>query len=1004
MNKFSFILKSGAINYTLALLVLLFCTTTWASPLSLRQQTQQQITGTVSDAVGPLPAVTVTVKGKTTGTLTDQNGYFFITATVGDTLVFSFMGYKTVELTANNQNTIKVQLQEDATALKEVVVNAGYYSVKDKERTGSIARITAKDIETQPVTNVLAAMQGRMAGVDIIQDGGTAGGAFQIKIRGVNSLRADGNSPLYVVDGVPYSSESIGYATINAGMASPTSPLNSINPSEIQSVEVLKDADATAIYGSRGANGVVLITTKKGKIGKTKLSISATTGAGKATRFIDLMDTEQYLQMRRDGFANDNISTYPATAYDVNGAWDQNRYTDWQKELLGGTAEFRNINASVSGGSTQTQYLLSGNTSTETTIIPGDFNYRKVSGHFNMNHSSEDSRFKINFSGGYTKQFNKQSTTDLARAARNLAPNAPALFTVDGELNWENNTFANPLALLRGYSTVKTNDLVANATLSYALTPKWELKTNIGYTDLRNNEQRIQPSTMNNPSLNVSSATSLLYENVTTRNSHIFEPQIRWADQFGKSKVDLLIGGTGQTQVTSRLYSLGQGFASNSLITNMASANNKFVIGSDITEYKYQAFFGRVNYNFAEKYILNMTGRRDGSSRFGPGRQFAFFGALGGAWIFTNEKLLQNNKWFSFGKLRASYGTTGNDQIGDYQYLNTYASTGQPYQGITGLEPTRLYNPEFGWEKSTKYEVALETRFLSDRIFLTTAFYRNRSSNQLVGIPLPGTTGFTSINANLEATVQNQGLEITLYTDNFKGKDFKWSTNFNISTASNKLISFPSLDTSTYVNNYVVGEPTSIVKVYQFLGVNPQTGLFDFADLNGDGIINASGDKQYVADLTPKYFGGLQNQISYKNWELDFLFQFVKQQNYNYTPGAANGTFFNQSSDFASTWQQTGDISSYQMNTSGANSAAVTAFSRYTSSDAMIVDGSYVRLKNLSLCYTVPVKYKTATCKLVFQGQNVLTFTNYKGGDPEFRGTGFLPPLRVITGGFQLSF
>lgn len=976
-------------------------------PLQMTENFKQQttiITGTVTDAHGVLPGVTVSVQGKTVSTITDEKGQFSIAASEGDVLVFAYVGYATVAVTVDSGSVINVILQEDATSLKEVTINAGYYTVKDKERTGSIAKITSKDIEKQPVTNLLAAMQGRMAGVDIIQDGGTAGGGFQIKIRGVNSLRADGNSPLYIIDGVPYSSESIGYTTTNLGMASTTSPLNSINPSDIESIEVLKDADATAIYGSRGANGVVLITTKKGKVGRTKVSVTASSGSGKATRFIDLMNTEQYIAMRQNGFANDGISTYPANAYDVNGTWDSTRYTDWQKELLGGTAEIYNVQASVGGGNPQTQYLLSGSTSTETTVLPADFKYRKAVGHFSMNHSSDDARFKLSFAGGYTKQDNTVSSTDLSRLARNLAPNAPALYTAEGALNWENNTFSNPLALLRGYSSIKVNDLLANVTLSYMLLPQLELKANLGYTDLSNHEQRIQPSTMINPSFNPTSATSLLYENVTTRESNIIEPQLRWANSYGKNTVDVLVGSTAQMQKTARQYSLGQGFASNSLITNMASANTKFVLASDVTEYKYQAFFGRVNYNYDEKYLLNLTGRRDGSSRFGPGKQFAFFGAVGGAWIFSKEKLLKEQNTLSFGKLRMSYGVTGNDQIGDYQFINTYATAGASYQGITGLEPTRLYNPEFGWEKSNKFEAALETGFLNDRIFLTTAFYRNRSSNQLVGIPLPGTTGFTSINANLNATVQNQGIEITLHTENYSNKNFRWSSTFNISSASNQLISFPGLEGSTYVNRYVVGQPVSIAKVYQSLGVNPQTGLFEVADLNGDGVITSAGDKQYVVDLTPQYFGGLQNQVKYKQFQLDFLFQFVKQQAYNYTPGVANGTFFNQSADFVNAWQQAGDVAPYQMNTSGANSAAVTAFSRFADSNAMIVDGSYIRLKNISLSYDLPLKAKNISCKLFMQGQNVLTFTNYKGGDPEFRNTGYLPPLRVLTGGIQLSF
>lgn len=1004
MNKFSFILKSGAINYTLALLVLLFCTTTWASPLSVRQQTQQQITGTVTDASGPLPAVTITVKGKTIGTLTDQNGYFSITAAVGDTLVFSFMGYKKVEVTVNNQNTIKVQLQEDATALKEVTVNAGYYSVKEKERTGSIAKITSKDIENQPVSNVLAAMQGRMAGVDIIQDGGTAGGGFQIKIRGLNSLRADGNAPLYIIDGVPFSSETIGYNNTTTGMASSTSPLNSINPNDVESIEVLKDADATAIYGSRGANGVVLITTKKGKAGKTKFSINSTTGVGRVTKFIDLMNTEQYLAMRKKAFANDGITTYPANAFDVNGAWDENRYTNWQKELLGGTAEINNIQASVSGGSALTQYLFSGTRRTESTVIPGDFNYRRTAFHTNINHSSDNGKFKIAFSGGYTLQDNKQPSADLTKVARNLAPNAPALYDANGNLNWENNTFQNPLAALNTYSTVDTKDLLANVVLSYAILPNLIAKANLGYTDTHNFEQRVIPHTIANPSSNFTSAVSSLWNNTTERQSHLFEPQLQWKKDFASSSLDILVGATTQYQQTSRLFANGQGFASNTLITNMASANTKNVLGSDITVYKYQAFFGRVNYNYKERYIINATGRRDGSSRFGPGKQFATFGAVGAAWLFSKESFLKESSVLSFGKLRMSYGTSGNDQIGDYQFLNTYGTNGLNYQGIVGLEPIRLYNPDFGWESSTKLEAALETGFWQDRVFLTLAWYTNRSSNQLVGIPLPGTTGYSSINANLDATVANKGVEVTLRTVNWNGNNFKWSTNITLSAARNTLVSFPGLAGSTFANRYVVGQPTSIVKVYEYQGVNPQTGLYEVADLNGDGLITAAGDKQKVMDLTPEYFGAIQNQVQYKNWQLDFLFQFVKQQTNGYTPSAPNGYFFNQSSALTNVWQQAGDNATYQMPTSGQNSAAVTAFNRYMDSDALIVDGSYIRLKNIAISYDVPLQSKGIQCKIMFQGQNVLTFTPYKGGDPEFRFTGYLPPLRVLTAGVQLNF
>lgn len=1007
MKTFSLNKGLAALWYPVIFGFYLFCTPALARNTlrfsSLQQQTQ--VTGIVTDGIGPLAGVSISVKKQKNTVVTDFDGKFTIAVSPDDILIFTYIGFKTIEILVARRSVINVQLHEDATALQEVKVNAGYYSVKESERAGSISKINSKDIEKQPVTNVLATMQGRMAGVDVIQDGGTAGGSFQIKIRGQNSLRADGNSPLYIIDGVPYSSESIGSNETSTITASQTSPLNSINPSDVESIEVLKDADATAIYGSRGANGVVLITTKKGKAGKTTVTINASSGIGKVTKMIDLMNTSQYLEMRRQAFLNDGITVYPDSAYDINSTWDQNRYTDWQAAFIGGTAQITNTQLALAGGSESTQYLLSGNYRTETTVFPGDFGYNKGAIHFNMNHVSNDKKFKLIISAGYTSQKNNQPSTDLTGISRSLAPNAPALYDNAGNLNWENNTFENPLASLLSTGEIKTNDLLVNAVLSYEPVPNLEIKANLGFTDLKNNEMRTMPSTMYNPAYEIGSSESVLLTNTTDRKSWIIEPQIRWSHTFWKGEFDALLGATAQQQKTNRLYQMGYGFASNSLLYDLASATAVYTFMSDETVYRYQAFFGRINYNWQKRFILNLTGRRDGSSRFGPGKQFAIFGAVGAAWLFSNEKFLKNNTGLiSFGKLRASYGTTGNDQIGDYQFLNTYTSSGKSYQG-TGLDPIRLFNPNFGWEINKKFEVALETGFFHDRIFLTTAWYLNRSSNQLVGVPLPGTTGFSSVNANLDATVENSGLEFTFRTLNIDHNNFNWTTNFNIAVSKNRLISFPGLEASTYVDNYVIGRSLNITKVFHYTGLNTQTGLYEFEDVNGDGIITADKDKKTIADLTPKYFGGIQNQFQFKNVQLDFLFQFVKQKTYDYIANVPGGAFYNQRAAMTSAWQTTGDTTTYQQNTTGVNSEAVTAFYNYKASDAIIVDGSYIRLKNISLSYDLALEMqKKIKCKLFFQGQNLLTFTPYKGGDPEFKYTGYLPPLKIYTIGIQLTF
>lgn len=980
---------------------------------------QAEITGTVRDRAGVLPGVTVAVRKKKALkrvqgnksiakeiTVTDENGQFSIAAEEGDALEFSFMGYKTFSLTVGTQTLLNITMKVDETTLQEVKINAGYYNVKESESTGNIARITAGTIEKQPVTNVLTTMQGRMAGVEITQTSGVPGGGYDIRIRGLNSLRAGGNAPLYIIDGVPFSSDAIGDSQTSSTFPTATSPLNSINPSDIESIEVLKDADATSIYGSRGANGVVLMTTKKGKAGKTQFTASASTGTGQVTRMMDLLETPEYLAIRRQAFANDGITEYPYNAYDVNGTWDTNRYTNWQEELTGGTAVITNVQASVSGGSAKTHFLISGNSYKQSSVFPGDFDYKKAGGHVSLDHESEDKRFKAVFSGSYEIQDNAQPAADLTRISRNLAPNAPALYTANGDLNWENSTWENPLAALNAEALANTSSLIANGVFSYQFPFDITAKANLGLTDLHHNESRTDPSTIYDPIYEAGAEYSAIFLSTTGRQSWIVEPQLNWKRDFGSGKVDVLIGGTFQNEVSDRLTQYGSGFASNSLIYNLASANYNKTYSDDVIAYRYQAFFGRVNLSWKERYFINLTGRRDGSSRFGPGNQYANFGAVGAAWVFSKEKLFQEKAGFlSFGKIRGSYGLTGNDQIGDYQYLDTYQSSGNNYDGTVGLQPIRLYNPNFSWETNLKIEAAVELGFLDDRIFTTASWYHNRSSNQLIGIPLPSTTGFTTMQSNLDATIQNTEFELTLRTINIQKETFGWSSSINFTLPKTELIAFPGLATSTYRNQYVIGESTSIQKLYHYTGINPETGVYEFEDVNGDGLLSYADDAQTVADFTPEYYGGFQNQLRYKRFQLDFLFQFVKQMNWNaITQYSPPGAFGNQPASVVGAWEQPGDKGPNQIYTTGVNGDAVNAYGRYASSDAAVSDASYIRLKNLAFSYAVPTHVNNLQCKFSLQAQNLLTFTSYQDGDPEFRSFNYLPPLRMISFGAELKF
>lgn len=894
--------------------------------------------------------------------------------------------------------------------IDEIVLNAGYYSVKAKEQTGSIAKVTAKDIAHQPTTNVLSTIQGRMSGVSITQSTGVPGGGFDIQIRGRNSLRnlsnseIDGNQPLYVIDNVPIASE---ITSKYSGVILPgakISPLNSINPNDIESIEILKDADATAIYGSRGANGVILITTKKGKSGKLGVNLNSSYGVSSVLSNLEMMDTQQYIAMRKQAFSNAGTVTYPATAYDVNGTWNQNRFTDWQKTLIGKTASFSSTQISLNGGNSNTKFLLSLGHNEQTTVFGKDFKYITNNITSNISHNSSDNKFNFNLSNIFSFQKNNVVRADVTRQSFTLSPNAPDLYNTDGSINWENNTFSNPIAPFNSTYSNDTKQFLSNVNLQYELFKNFRLKLNAGFNYNTFDEVSLQPNTMYNPATAVgaSSASSRASQNQQDTFSYILEPQLSYSFKSGKHKLDFLLGGTFQRETTKQGAMVGVGFESNAFLNNIGAAQTKTISDQLDIEYRYAAIFGRINYQYADKYILNITGRRDGSSRFGPNKRFANFGAVGAAWLFSKEDFINESKWLSFGKLRGSYGSTGSDNIGDYQYLNTYTVSPLIYNSITGLLPSRLFNPDFSWEKTTKLETAIELGFWKNKINLTAAWYNNKSSNQLVGYQLPTMTGFPSVLANLDATVQNTGLEFELNFRPLSTESFKWESNFNISFPKNKLVSFPGLAGSTYANQYIIGLPTTIVKLYQFEGVNPQTGQYQFTDFNGDGKISSPEDNQVAENIGIKYFGGWSNSLRYKNWDLSFLFQFVKQRNRNYNNIMPSpGSMSNQPVEVLNVWSPDNPDGFYMPYTSGAN----VAHNLMQNSTASVSDASFIRLKNVQLSYRVPLKGETFNdVKIYFQGQNLLTFTKYFGIDPEFLFIGYLPPLRTYSLGFQLNF
>ena len=1006
---------TGALRLCTILIFTLISSTCFAhgfylGPHLQNQQQEYLLSGAVTDSYGPLPGVHVLIKGTNTGTFTDQEGEFSLTVTATNTLVFSYLGYHTLEMSVLGKTALEVELKPEATQLQEVEVNAGYYTVKERERTGSIATIKAKSIEKQPVGNPLAAMQGHLSGVNIVQSTGVPGGGYNIEIRGKNFISGV-SDPLFIVDGVPYGSRSLGAYDVSGQIIGENiSPLNAINPNDIESIEVLKDADATAIYGSRAANGVVLITTKRGKVGKTRFNAHLSTSLGQISNFLDLMNTQQYLEIRKEAIINDGYGSYldnPSFDFawpDVK-SWDNSRNTDWQKELIGGTAYRNNAQISVSGGNAETQFLISGAYQKETTVFPGDANYKKATVHSNINHRSHNERFTFNLSTIYTNENSQLPGKDLSLKAYTLEPNAPELFDGEGNINWENNTWENPLAALEENYESITNTLITNALISYKIMPNLELKSSFGFNSYRLDALKTSPSSARNPSLGLTPQNySSLSTNGSKRESWIVEPQMNWKKKWNELQLEILVGTTFQQENTRQLVQKGTGFPNNNLLRNLTAATILETLTDADSEYRYNAVFGRLNLNLFDKYILNLTGRRDGSSRFGPGRQFGNFGAVGAAWLFSEESIFGDRSLLSFGKLRTSFGTTGSDNIGDYRFLDTYNITGFDYDGITILEPTGIFNPLFGWETNKKLEAALELGFFNDRLLVHTSWYRNRSSNQLIGIPLAATTGFNSLTSNFDATVENSGFEIDFRTVNIRSGHLHWSTTFNITIPNNKLVKFDGLENSTFANRLIVGKPLTLIKRYHALGVDPETGIYQFEDYNEDGIISSLEDKQWLVDSAPKFYGGVGNTISYGNATLEIFFQFKKQKAINEigfksTPGHRG----NASVVLLDRWQEPGDIKSIQMASAGlVYRGDTSSFQR--DSNAGFSDASFIRLRNVSLNYKIPTVGNNLDINMYVQGQNLLTFTNYNGPDPEQASNSQLPQLRQITLGLQLGF
>ena len=1011
-------------------------------------QEQVRLTGTVRDKNGaPLQAAAVIVKGTTTGASTDAEGKFVLYCPVDSkVLEVSILGMKSQDIVISGRTAFEIFLEEEAMDIDEVQVIA-YGTTTKRLNTGSVATVKAKNIVSHPVTNVLQSLQGQVAGVSMNQSYGGVGSPIDIMIRGRNSF-SSGTNPLIIVDGVVVNSAPgglmAGSATSTTGgsnfMVSGVSPLNFLNPNDIESIDILKDADATSIYGSRASNGVILITTKKAIGGETKFTVNASTGYSTPSMTTKRMGTDDYLQMRQDAFAMGNATATsainPITPTEFYAPdlllWDQTAYTDWTDYTIGHSAPAYNLDVQMTGGNKLFNYLASAGYFKKYDIAYNDPYQERLTGRLVLGHTSADNKFAVNLSSIFGNENQVFSTTSPGNNTIKIIENVPnfEIYNDDGSLNlptgyYATGNYLNPVPMQNIARNSKTGNLLLSADLSYEIIRGLRAKMFISYNLQDNAYHNIYPSAAVTTQYTYYSAP--FGTHTTNKYTALnLEPTLTYESKISKGTISLLAGGTLLDRNTEVTAFTVNNPGTDALLNSWASGNPT-TSGNNETAYKYASFFGRATYNWDGKYLVNLSFRRDGSSRFGPENKFGNFGSAGLGWIFTEEKFISNSLPFlSFGKLRASYGTSGTDNIPDYLYLSilTAPSTSYFYMDEKLLNPS-VSNPAIAWEKTTKMDFSLELGFLQNRIVFNTTWYRTISDNLLTSRALPTQTGYASITDNFEGTIQNTGMEFDLTTQNLApGKKLTWKTTFNLAFNANKLTAFPNLENSSYKTTYEIGRaiPTNglLEMPFNFTGIDPATGLPQFTDFNGDGIINTNDyyrNEAWIGTAMPTTWGGLGNYFTYKGFGLDFFIQFTEKMmtswgQANFTPV---GGMMNPAEDFKDNyWKQPGDVTKYPRLFSGVPGTAlytnpVTYY--WSSSSASSVQGTYFRLKNVQFTYTVPgnhLKEKGIENMMFYlRGENLAVYTKEMkslGKDPEiYQGSG-MPVLRNFTVGVQLTF
>lgn len=943
----------------------------------------------------PLIGASLLIKGTTNGTTTDTEGNFLLRTgqKLPFTLVVSFIGYETGEITVTTDK-VTIELAPDLKQLSEVVV-VGYGVQERKNVVGSITKVDPSEVKSMPVGSFDAQLQGKAAGVQISSNSGIPGEAVSVRVRGTTSINGS-NTPLYIVDGVFINSTSL--QTINMGGTS-TSPLADINPSDIESIEVLKDANATAIYGSRGANGVVIITTKRGEYNtRAKINLNITQGLSQIqkSRLWDLVSGPESAAFVNEAWINAGIDNPALKQTFANRPYrpkseggrglpeEQGTYN--RLEDVFRVAALKEYDLSLQGGTKTTKYYIGGNyTKQEATVRPAYF--QRASFKLNLDQKVNDN-ITLGVSNSVSRSYRNQiisgsTPRGIFQSALLTATNLPK-FNEDGTAAlWGgfdnvdvliNNNFINTVSLRYIGNLYADIDLLPNL--------KFRSSWSVDYNNYDEGEYWTDETVVGAAPTNGKARSSL-----TQNSAWVNEQTLYYRKKFGQHSFAVLVGNTLQSNVWKNTVAEGSNFPNNSYQT--ISSASIFNASEAWTKGSLASFFSRVDYNFKGRYLLEFTIRADGSSRFGGNNKWGYFPSVGGAWRLKDEKFLVNNRFISDLKLRASVGVTGNQSgIGDFASLGLW-NGGPGYadnesSGVRpGTAPEQLANPNLVWEKTRQANLGIEIGFLQNRFSAEVNLYDKYTTDVLLQSPLPGISGFTSYASNV-GKISNRGFELSLNSLNIQRDKFKWQTNFNIAHNVNKIVELPNPINAGFIT-LEQGSPMFSFLAYKHLSVDPQTGNAVYEDVNNDGRITVA-DRRILGTFTPKFFGGLTNSFHYRNLDLNVLFTF-QQGNYlfneNRNYGESGGTRADRSYHVTQgdRWQKPGDITNVPRITTVGNNYNLSPNSRF------LEDASFIRLKSLSLGYTLPAavinKWKISKARLFINGTNLWLLTKYTGPDPE---------------------